>query len=194
MIAAAAGAPRPAPPLNNAYSGDKLLERGRKAHVGGAIPRKPVRRATAFLQRRRRVAARLDSRPDTRKGLLEGLADKGYGPQQLGEITSMIDADKSDIFDVLAYVAFTQAPETRAERAAASKSLIATHYDDKQQAFLDFVLAQYVSQGVEELDQDKLGTLIALKYGSAHEAVETLGSVAVIQDTFVGFQRYLYET
>ena len=137
---------------------------------------------------------RIWSRPDTRKALLEGLADKGYGPQQLSQITSMIDADKSDIFDVLAYVAFTQAPKTRAQRAAASKSLIVTHYDDRQQAFLDFVLAQYVSQGVEELDQDKLGALIALKYGSAHEAVETLGSVPTIRDTFVGFQRYLYET
>jgi hypothetical protein len=76
----------------------------------------------------------------------------------------------------------------------ARKGRIATHYDDKLQAFLDFVLAQYVSQGVEELDQEKLGALIALKYGSTHEAAATLGGVPVIRDTFVGFQRYLYET
>jgi hypothetical protein len=31
------------------------------------------------------------------------------------------------------------------------------------QSFLDFVLAQYVKQGVGELDQDKLGALIQLR-------------------------------
>jgi type I restriction enzyme, R subunit len=137
---------------------------------------------------------RIWSRPDTRKALLQGLSEKGYGAAQLAEIKKAINADNSDIFDVLAYVAFTQAPKTRAERAEAGKNRIATHYDDKLQAFLDFVLAQYVSQGVEELDQEKLGALIALKYGSTHEAAATLGGVPVIRDTFVGFQRYLYES
>jgi type I restriction enzyme, R subunit len=85
------------------------------------------------------------------------------------------------------------APLTRRERADASKRPIAAHYGEKLRAFLDFVLAQYVSQGVEELDQDKLGALIALKYGSTHEAAGELGGVAAIRDTFVGFQRYLYE-
>ncbi len=137
---------------------------------------------------------RIWSRPDTRKALLQGLSEKGYGTTELEAIKAAINADNSDIFDVLAYIAFTQSPKTRAERAEASKTSIATHYDDKLQAFLDFVLAQYVSQGVEELDQEKLGALIALKYGSTHEAAETLGGVPVIRDTFVGFQRYLYET
>ena len=137
---------------------------------------------------------RVWSRPDTRKALLQGLSEKGYGGAQLAEIKRAINAENSDIFDVLAYVAFTQAPKTRSERAEAGKSRIATHYDDKLQAFLDFVLAQYVSQGGEELDQDKLGALIALKYGSTHEAAATLGGGPVIRETFVGFQRYLYET
>ena len=33
---------------------------------------------------------------------------------------------------------------------------IFAHYEPKLQAFLDFVLAQYIKQGVEELDQEKL--------------------------------------
>ena len=133
------------------------------------------------------------SRPDTRKALLEGLADKGFGAGQLAEIRSAIDADNSDVFDVLAYVAFALAPLTRKERADAGKTAIATRYDAKLQAFLEFVLSQYVSQGVEELDQEKLSALIALKYGSAHEAAATLGGAPLIRDTFVGFQQYLYE-
>lgn len=136
---------------------------------------------------------RIWSRPDTRKALLQGLSEKGYGPAQLSEIKTMINAESSDLFDVLAYIAFALAPITRRERADAGKRRIVTQYDDKLQAFLDFVLAQYVSQGVEELDQEKLGALIALKYGSTHEAAAKLGGAPVIRDTFVGFQRYLYE-
>jgi type I restriction enzyme, R subunit len=58
---------------------------------------------------------------------------------------------------------------------------------------LDFVLSQYVKQGVEELDQDKLGKLLELKYHSLSDAEAALGGVPVIRDTFIGFQHYLYE-
>ena len=36
-------------------------------------------------------------------------------------------------------------------------------FPEKQQAFLDFVLSQYVTEGVEELDQDKLSPLLILR-------------------------------
>ena len=96
------------------------------------------------------------SQPDTRKALLESLAEKGYGDEQLAEIRSMIDAEKSDLFDVLAYIAFALEPITREERVETRRPHIFSHYDDKLQAFLDFVLAQYVKEGVGELDQSKL--------------------------------------
>ena len=54
--------------------------------------------------------------PDTRKALLESLSEKGYGDEQLSEIRRMIDAEKSDLFDVLAYIAFALSPITREER------------------------------------------------------------------------------
>ena len=58
------------------------------------------------------------SAPDTRRKLLEGLADKGFGKEPLAEMQKVIEAQSSDLFDVLAYVAFALAPQTRAERAA----------------------------------------------------------------------------
>jgi type I restriction enzyme R subunit len=133
------------------------------------------------------------SLPNTRKALLEGLSEKGFGASQLGEIKSLIDAENSDIFDVLAYVAFTQSPKTRQERADAGKARIAGEYDDKLRAFLDFVLAEYVAQGEDELAQEKLSELIGLKYGTAAEAAKKLGGVAAIRDAFIGFQHHLYE-
>jgi type I restriction enzyme, R subunit len=46
---------------------------------------------------------RIWSLPDTRKALLHSLAEKGYGPAELAEIKTMINAEHSDVFHVLAY-------------------------------------------------------------------------------------------
>jgi type I restriction enzyme, R subunit len=136
---------------------------------------------------------RIWSSPDTRKALLEELADRGFGADQLKVIGTMINAENSDVFDVLVYVAFALLPITRSERVEARRSDILAPYDPKLQAFLDFVLGQYVRQGVEELDQEKLGELLELKYHTLSDAAAQLGGVAVIRDTFVGFQRHLYQ-
>ena len=134
------------------------------------------------------------SAPDTRSKLLEGLADKGFGMDQMTEMQKIIDAEKSDLFDVLAYVAFTLAPLTREERAARAQLEIQTHFDSKQQAFLNFVLAHYVKEGVGELDQKKLSPLLKLKYNHAiKDAIADLGKPEEIGRIFAGFQKYLYE-
>lgn len=131
--------------------------------------------------------------PETRKALLQGLAEKGFGFEQLTEISRMINAEKSDIFDVLAYISFALAPIARSERVEARKGNIRARYESKLHAFLDFVLAQYVKEGVEELDQEKLASLLVLKYQSVADAADELGGVPTIRETFVGFQRLLYD-
>ena len=104
------------------------------------------------------------SAPDTRKKLLEGLAEKGFGKDQLTEMQKIIDAEKSDLFDVLAHIAYAMPPVTREERATKAKVIISTRFNSRQRVFLDFVLSHYVSVGVEELDQGKLNPLLRLKY------------------------------
>ena len=53
---------------------------------------------------------------------------------------------------------------------------INSQFDAKQQAFLDFVLQHYVTEGVEELEQSKLNRLLRLKYhDSITDAVADLG-------------------
>jgi type I restriction enzyme R subunit len=132
------------------------------------------------------------SRPNTRKALLENLGEKGFGADQLAEIGRMINAEKSDLFDMLAYIAYALAPITRSERVETHRADIFSRYDEKLQAFLDFVLGQYVKQGVGELDQEKLGVLLQLKYHTIDDAASQLGSVPLIRDTFLGFQQHLY--
>jgi len=134
------------------------------------------------------------SAPDTRKKLLQGLAEKGFGYEQLGEMQKIIDAEKSDLFDVLAHVAYAMPPVTRELRASVAKAYIDTSFNAKQRVFLDFVLQHYVSVGVEELDQDKLTPLLRLRYhNSLADAVADLGAPEEIGQVFAGFQKFLYE-
>jgi type I restriction enzyme R subunit len=132
--------------------------------------------------------------PETRKRLLQALAEKGFGREQLTEMQKIIDAEKSDIFDVLAHVAYALPPLTREERAVKAKVVISTQFNSKLQVFLDFVLSHYVSVGVEELDQEKLTPLLRLKYhDSIADALADLGKPDEIGKVFAGFQKYLYQ-
>ncbi|MDP2829255.1 MAG: DEAD/DEAH box helicase family protein [Sulfuricellaceae bacterium] len=81
------------------------------------------------------------SAPDTRKKLLEGLAEKGFGKDQLTEMQRVIDAEKSDLFDVLAHVAYALEPLTREERADRAMAVISENFNSRQRVFLDFVLS-----------------------------------------------------
>ena len=134
------------------------------------------------------------SAPETRRQLLEGLAEKGFGGDQLTEMQKVIDAEKSDIFDVLSYVAYASPPVTREIRAGHAKEAIRNRFGKRQQEFLNFVLSHYVSEGVGELDMAKLSPLLRLKYhDSIADAVADLGDPGAISEVFGGFQKYLYQ-
>jgi type I restriction enzyme R subunit len=135
---------------------------------------------------------RIWSVPDTRKALLAGLADKGFGREPLAEMQKIIEAENSDLFDVLAYVAFAAEPVTRANRAAAAKAATVAEFTEKQQGFVEFVLGQYVKQGVDELDQEKLSPLLRLRYSALADAFAELGQPEQVRGVFVGLQRHLY--
>ncbi len=132
------------------------------------------------------------SKPDTRKKLLEELTEKGFAKQQLQEFQKILQAENSDLYDVLAYIAFHSNIVERKERAERAK-IHFNDYDPKQQEFLNFVLRQYVNQGVDELDDTKLGDLLILKYNAIGDAKKELGDILSIRDTFIGFQTYLYD-
>jgi type I restriction enzyme R subunit len=134
------------------------------------------------------------SDPDTRAKLLEGLAEKGFGRPQMAEMQKIIDAENSDLFDVLAHVAYALPPLTREERATRATLAMGTRFTTRQQVFLGFVLSQYVKVGVEELDRGKLSPLLKLKYHNAiSDAWADLGRPEEVGYIFAGFQKYLYQ-
>ena len=135
---------------------------------------------------------RIWSLPDTRKKLLEELSEKGYTHPQLEDLREIVHGENSDLYDVLAYIAYHRDLVPRTERAERAK----VHFDSynpSQQDFLNFVLEQYVKEGVNELDDAKLPDLIELKYQTIDDAKAELGGIATIRDTFIGFQKYLYK-
>jgi type I restriction enzyme R subunit len=133
------------------------------------------------------------SLPTTRIQLLNKLDEAGFSRQSLRDIQKLIDAERSDLFDVLEYIAFAQDPMTRAERVHVSRVSIESSLQPEQLEFVEFVLSKYVESGVDELGPDKLATLLELKYKSLTEGVSALGDIATAHTVFVEFQRHLYE-
>lgn len=132
------------------------------------------------------------SQPITRKTLLLRLEEAGYGRDALANLQKIIDADKSDLFDVLEFVAFNIQPVTREYRVKSAKNFIFDGLNEKQKEFLDFVLSKYIETGVEELDQEKLPNLLELKYHAISDAARVLGAPADIKQVFIDFQKHLY--
>lgn len=132
------------------------------------------------------------SNPTTRKIFLDKIAMEGFEIEQLETLQKMVDAENSDLFDVLAYIAFTKKPITRLERIENTKYDILEGLDQKHREFIEFVLAKYQERGVEELDEEKLPDLLNLKYHSISDAEQLLGGVDTIRSIFFNFQKNLY--
>jgi type I restriction enzyme R subunit len=134
------------------------------------------------------------SEPDTREKLLLDLSEAGYDTEKLDSMKELIDARDSDVYDVLAYVAYAAETRSRQQRVEDAKPVINQHYTEyHQQAFIDFILQRYIDDGVTELSVSKMKSLIELKYNTISDATVDLGSPKVIRDVFVGFQPYLYQ-
>ena len=130
--------------------------------------------------------------PVTRRELLARLEKEGCGKADLLNLQEMINAENSDLFDVLEYISFARQPISRSERVKAAESNIYALLNEKQKDFIGFVLRNYIQDGVDELDISKLSTVIKSKYGGIPEAEKALGDVGEINKVFVDFQRHLY--
>ena len=99
----------------------------------------------------------------------------------------------SDLVDVLEVIAYTKKPINRIDRVSNAEQKINDELDDNQKEFVNFVLEKYVEGGVEELDINRLSDLITLKYNSIYTGIEKLGDVEDVKNTFIDFQKHLYQ-
>lgn len=135
---------------------------------------------------------RLWASPITRRELLKKLEDAGCHKDDLEKLQELINAKDSDLFDVLEYIAYAKQPVTRAARVETNKDNIYNFLNEKQRDFVDYVLRNYIAEGVDELDDKKLSTILEAKYGSLTSAQQALGSGDGIRSTFIEFQERLY--
>lgn len=131
------------------------------------------------------------SSPKTRENLLEKMGDAGYDMETLNRIRTLIDADDSDLLDVLEYISFNVEPIQRAERVQRTEPYV-SGLTAQQQDFVKYVIRLYISEGIEELGTSKLPEIMSLKYGSLQDGIAALGGLDVAKSTFYGFQRSLY--
>jgi type I restriction enzyme R subunit len=135
---------------------------------------------------------KLWANPVTRNELLVKIEKEGCTKSDLIKLQEMINAENSDLFDVLEYISYARKPITRADRVKSAESNIFALLNDSQKDFISFVLRNYVKDGVDELDISKLSTVIKSKYGGIPEAEKALGNVDQINKMFIDFQQYLY--
>jgi type I restriction enzyme R subunit len=132
--------------------------------------------------------------PATRMNLLKQLEAAGFPTSELVSIQELIDAQNSDLFDVLEFVKYALKPVTRIKRANTSRSIMESGIEAKQLEFIDFLVSQYIESGVGELEESKLETLLEIKYSDVFNAVQTLGKgdVSKVRKLFLDFQKNLY--
>ena len=159
-----------------------------------AVHGEAVRRAAGVLQDEAELRA-LWSQPETRKKLLPGLAEKGFGAEQLAEMQKIIDAEKSDLFDVLAYVAYALPPDDArgARRARQGRDQHAVH---RQAAGVPRLRARALRERRRRRSSTPRSStpLLRLRYhDSIADALADLGDAEADRRVFAGFQKYLYQ-
>ena len=132
------------------------------------------------------------SDPATRKALLARLEGLGYDADRLADVQRLIEAEDSDIFDVLAYVRFELVPQTRVARASRVRDEDLASCEEEMRAFFDHVLRHYVRSGAAELDPEYFKGLLVARYGTIRDARAQLGDLPAIRGAFADLQRALY--
>lgn len=125
--------------------------------------------------------------PDTRKELLQQLADHGVDKDHLQTMQKMFEAEDSDVFDVLAHIAFNASilrRHDRAENARNDVKLLKGCNTEVAKNFVLFLLERYEKDGVQELDRDNLSEIIR---------ISQLGTVRDLQLAFGGKEQFLHK-
>ena len=130
--------------------------------------------------------------PITRRELLKKLEQHNCSKADLLKLQEIIDAKDCDLFDVLEYISYAHNPITRMDRVSQAEDNIYAFLNAEQKVFIEFVLSNYIKDGVDELDDSKLGELITLKYKTNTDAERALGDLREIRNIFINFQKYLY--
>ncbi len=134
------------------------------------------------------------SDPRERRALLAKLEEMHIDATQLSELAAIFEAEDADIYDVLAHLSFNHEIMSRSERVIAveHRDFIERHHSTKARDFLEFILRRYERDGVSELAEEKLSSLIQLSSIDKEELKEAFGGLREIKEGYLELQREIY--
>ena len=133
------------------------------------------------------------AQPTTRQQLLELLEQSGFPEDKLEMTRRFLELEKCDMMDVLAFLAYNSTPIDRQRRAQILMEEMRKKCTEQQKEFVDYIMQLYVRNGFKELGEDKLPTLINMKYKSPIDAINKLHMQPnQIRDFFLNMQQQLY--
>ncbi|WP_373032784.1 EcoAI/FtnUII family type I restriction enzme subunit R [Sulfurovum sp.] len=135
------------------------------------------------------------SNPTNRKDLLNKLRKMHIDEDQLNDLKVIFEAEDSDIYDVLTHLSFNLDIKTRSERVFSVEhgDFFEKIHNEKAKKFLEFILNRYRKDGVEELDEDKLGKLVDLSgLGTVREVANNFGGIPQMRDEYFALQKEIY--
>ena len=133
------------------------------------------------------------AKPETRHQLLNLLEQSGFQEEKLNLVRRFLQMEQCDLLDVLSYLAYNTTPLDRQRRADIIRAEMQKSATAPQLDFVDFVMKMYVRNGFKELGEDKLGTLLDMKYHSISDAKSHLNmDPTQIRDFFLNVQYDLY--
>lgn len=134
------------------------------------------------------------SDPRERRTLLTKLEDMHIDATQLAELAAIFEAEDADIYDILAHLSFNHDILTRSERVlnVEHRDFIERHHSTKARDFLEFILRRYERDGVSELEEEKLSSLIQLSTIDKEELKSAFGGLREIKEGYLELQREIY--
>ena len=81
--------------------------------------------------------------PETREKFLKNLEYIWLDAEQIENLKKIFEAEKSDIFDILAYISYGNEIKNRTERSKIAKSILEKYKNPKAKDFLQFLLELY---------------------------------------------------
>lgn len=132
--------------------------------------------------------------PETREKFLKNLEYIWLDREQIENLKKIFAAEKSDIFDILAYISYGNEMKNRDERSKIAKSILEKYESPKAKDFLQFLLELYEREWIMNFKKDGLSSKIELfNRWLAREIAAEFGWVQELKQAYYDLQKEIYE-
>lgn len=132
--------------------------------------------------------------PETREKFLKNLEYIWLDAEQIENLKKIFEAEKSDIFDILAYISYGNEMKNRMERSKIAKSILEKYENPKAKDFLQFLLRLYEREWIMSFKKDGLSSKIELfNRWLAREIAAEFGWVQELKQAYYDLQKGIYE-